>query len=445
MSVPAVGPVVDPFGPAPRAGCRVEDDRLHLRLVTADPDVVAGARRASGNGGPAGLDAWCRAVLAVGARAVSTAGATAGTDLLAARVDAMAALVAGTAERAVADLASAVGRAADPVTGTVAVAVRDALGCLGTDLEALVAGEDAPLRVAVGRAVRQATADAAGRVERGLEQNARAVRAVLDPADPAGAVALLHREVRRVAEESHRDLTGQIAHVREAVAAASATAGVMHRTAVKGAAWEEQVVAAVTDVAAGAGLGDTVEPTGTSAGATGGRRGDAVLTVARAAAHGLDVRVAVEAKDSRLSSAAWARELDEAARNRSAGGAVGVVRGAALMPGRSPLLVLGPTRIVVAWGGDRDDGAWLKAVLLLVRAAAVERALAAAVPDLDRGALASAVHTALEGLARFDDLHRAAAAARRGLDQVTSVAERLCADLTRHLAEAARLLGPTLP
>lgn len=445
MSAPAVRPAVDPFGPAPRAGCRVEGDRVYLDgLVTADPDVVSGARRASGNGGPDGLDAWCRAVLSVGARAVSTAGATAGTDLLAARVDAMGALVAGAAERAVADLALAVGRAADPTSGTVAVAVRDALGRLGADLEALVAGEDAPLRVAVGRAVQQATSDAAGRVERGLAATVDQVRAVMSPGDPNGPVALLRGEVLRVGAETRRDLGERIGAVHAGVAATAAHDVALRRSAVKGAAWEEQVLKAVTEAAAGTGPGDTVEATGTATGTTGGRHGDAVLTVGPSAAPGAGpVRIAVEAKDSRLSSAAWAKELERAAANRSAIGAVGVVRGVASMPGGSAVLVLSPVRAVVAWDpSEGDDGSLLRSVLLLVRAAAVEGALAAAVPDLDRGVLAAHVREALAALGRFDDIHRASAAARRALDQLSGAADRLREDLLAHLSAGTRLLGP---
>lgn len=405
-------------------------------LVTADPDTVAGALRALAAGGPAGLDAWTRAALSVGARAISTAGATAGLDDVADRVARLADTVTDAAARSAETVRAAVTGATGP-GGTISASVSVALAGLAADVDRMLVGEDAPLRLAVGKAVRVATDDAAAQVSRALAENRKQMGALMSPADPAGPVRLLRDEVLRTAEQTQRTLGEQLSQVRELLAAAQSARTAMALTAVKGQPFEDACVAALIDVAA---PGDLIEGTGTAAGADGGRKGDAVITVSAGSARGLaGVRVAVECKDSRLSPAALARELDAAAANRGAAAALGVVR-AGRMPGSTGVLVLGPQRLVVEYepGGDT---ALLRAAVHLIRAAAVERALADAAPHVDRAALAAAVRQALVELDEFQKVDRALAAARRGLDDLARAVELLRSRLTATLNSTTKLLG----
>lgn len=383
-----------------------------------------------------GLDAWTRAALSVGARAISTAGATAGLDDIADRVARLADTVTDAAARSAETVRAAVDGAAGP-GGTISASVGVALAGLAADVDRMLVGEDAPLRRAVGKAVRTATDDAAAQVGRALDGNRRDMRALMSPADPAGPVRLLRDEVLRTAEQTQRTLGEQLSQVRELLAAAQSARTAMALTAVKGRSFEDACVAALVDVAA---PGDLVEATGTAAGADGGRKGDAVVTLGPGSAHGMEgVRVAVECKDSRLSPAALARELDAAAANRGAAAALGVVR-AGRMPGSAGVLVLGPQRLVVEYepGGDTS---LLRAAVHLIRAAAVERALADTAPDVDRAALAAAVRQALVELDEFQRVDRALAAARRGLDDLARAVELLRSRLTATLSSTSKLLG----
>jgi len=415
---------------------------LTLRhLVTADPDTVAGATRAGLGGPEAGL-AWARAALSVGARAISTAGATAATDALADRVDRLATMLAEAAADSADRVADAVGRAAGP-GGSVAMCVDQAMRMLAADLGRLVGEEDGPLRAGIGRTVDAATSDAARRVERALAASSEQVRQVLSPTAPSSPLAALHAEFARTAAETRRDLSEQIAQVREALAASGATVAMTARMSAKGAVFEDACIAALVDLAA---PGDLVEGTGTAAGSTGGRRGDAVVTVAPAAVHGLDgVRIAVECKSRALSPAALDRELAAAEGNRGAKGSLAVVE-AEMMPGAAAggVLVLGPRRIVCEYAPGGDT-AMLRAALHLVRAATIEQALADAVPDVDRAALAAAFRTGLADLDEFQKIDRALAAARRGLDELARAADHVRARLAATLSGATRLLGPGSP
>ncbi len=423
----------------PLPSLAVESGVLTLRrLSTADPDSVAGAVRASADGPEAAL-AWARAALSVGARAISTAGATAATDELAGRVDRLARQLTEAAAASARQVADAVVAATGP-DGTVAASVGEAMQDLAKDLRRLVGEEDGPLRAGIGRTVDAATSEAARRVERALAASTDQVRAVLAPAGPGSPLAALNAEVLRTAAETRRELGEQIAQVREALAAAGATATAMTLTSAKGQTFEDACVAVLTDLAA---PGDLVEGTGTATGSTGGKRGDAVVTVHPGSTHGLrGVRIAVECKDRLLSPAALARELDAAAANRGAVGALAIVRHGR-MPGAAAggVLVLGPRRIVCAYepGGDPS---MLRAALHLVRAATVEQALADAVPDVDRAGLATAVREAMVDLEEFQKVDRALAAARRGLDELERAAAHVRSRVGATLAAATRLLGP---
>lgn len=430
--------------PAPAAALasvRLQGDSLLVeRLRCADPDLLEGARRWAERG--TALDAYVQSVLTVGAKAVAMAGGVRGVDAVAARVDALAHQVAAAADASATRVQAAVDRAADERTGTVAVAVREALARLAGDVEALVAGEDAPLRTAVTRSMREQTDQAASRVERALAASSAQVRAALSPADPAGPFALLRSDVNQAADAIRRDLGEQLAEVRTLVSVARERADVMERTAVKGASYEALVVEAVTDMAHLA--GDTVHGTGNEVGLLANAKvGDAVVTVGPGTARGLDIRVVVEAKDATLSSERWRKELDGGRRNRGAAAGLGVVRGAARMPGGRRVHVLDPCNIVVAW--DPQDPAGddaLCAAFLLVRAGAVQAVLAGSGDDLDRAALAETVNAAYEALVGFDAVEKAAGTARRGLDDLGRAADALRAALHGHLARGLRLLGP---
>ncbi len=432
--------------PAPRPGepgpgvHLTPDSLLVTRLRTTDPDVVDGARRVHGRGGS--LDAYVQTAMTVGAKAIAMAGGVSAVDTVASRIDALGTHMAMAADASAARVQAAVERAADDRTGTVAVAVRDSLDRLTRDLTGLVAGDGGPLRTAVDATLRDATDQAAARVERALAASSEQVRAALSPADPAGPFAALRHEVLRASDDTRRELGEQLAEVRTLIAVARERADVMERTAVKGASYEAMVLDRVSGL--GHGAGDTVDGTGSDTGLVAhAKSGDAVVTVGAGTARSLDVRIVVEAKDATLSSEKWRRELDAARRNRGAVAGIGVVRGAPRMPGGRRVHVIDPCNVVVAWDPTADGADdLLAAAYLLVRSAAVQAVAAGSGDGLDRAALTSAVHDAYEALTGFDALDRAAGTARRGLEDLTKAADSLRSSLHAHLARGLRLVGP---
>lgn len=438
----------DPFAPPPPAAFRLaavpavelRGDRLAVTALTVnDPVVVNGARRALRDGVPGGLPAWTAGILAVGARAAGLAAGSGHADAIGARIDALGADLARAAAAGADEIRRAVERAADPAAGTVRVAVDQALGALCADVSALVAGEDAPLRQAIGRALEASTADAAGRVERALHANSMEVRAALG--GDRGPVAVLTAEIARAADATRRDTTARIAELRELVVEDRGRRLEAVRGTAKGSVWEEMVVERVTSIAAGTGAGDTVEATGTAAGADGSRTGDAVLRLGPGRSGGPPAAVVIEAKTARWSSARWADELARARKARSAQAALGVVRGQQAMPGGGRVLVLDQSSLVVCWDPDQgDDGSLLTACVLLAATAARAAALAGTGTGADLDAVAASLRAAVETLAGFDALDRSASQARKAVDEALKVSGRLRELLAGHLGRAGRLL-----
>lgn len=424
----------------PRTSIRLDGPCLLIdRLRVTDPDVASAARAAADAGTP--LPAWTTAAIAVGARAIALAGPVAGVDQIARRLDGLAAQTEQAAALSATRMQAAVDAAAHPVTGTVAVAVRTALDRLAADVGLLVAGEDAPLRTAVAASLKDATGHAAERVERALAESARGVAAALSPTDPTGPIAGLRAEVRDAGDRTRREIGEQLGEMRTLLAVARDHAALMEKASIKGAAYEEQVLAALQEICAGA--GDTLSGTGAETGLIAkAKSGDGLVRIAPGAARGTEALVVVEAKDSRLSSEAWRRELDAGLRNRRAHAGLGVVRGADRMPGgRRRLLILDPTRIVVAWDPAVDADDVLAAAYAIARASAVQAACAGAGDAADRAALDTAVRDAYDALSGFDALDRAASNARRGVDDLAKATAVLRQRLHDHLARGLRLTG----
>lgn len=430
---------LDPFAPLPSVAL-VGDGLVVTALAITDPVVVAAARRAAQQDGHGTLPAWTAGVLAVGARAADLAAGSGHADAIGARIDALGADLERAATASAAAISRAVDRAADPAAGTVRVAVDRALTALSADVTALVAGEDAPLRQAIGRALEASTAHAAGRVERALHANSAEVRAALG--GDRGPVAVLTAEIARAADATRRDTTARIAELRELVVEDRGRRLEAVRGTAKGATWEAVVVERLTAVAAGTGAGDTVEATGTAAGADGSRTGDAVLRLAAGPAGGPPAAVVVEAKTAKWSSAKWRDELDRAKKARTAQAALGVVRGPDAMPGGRRVLVLDSASLVVCWDPDAgDDGSLLTACVLLLRTAARAAALAGTGTGADLDAVAASLRSATEALAGFDALDRSASQARKSIDETLRVSGRLREVLAEHLGRAGRLLA----
>lgn len=415
----------------------LRDGVLVIRdLDIDDPTVVEAARRHLAADPAADLGAWAASLVSLAARAVGLATGAVDDGVVARALEGLSRRVDESAAAAAVRVESAVVAATDPDRGAVARSVQGSLARLAEEVGRLVAGEDAPLRTAVEAALARSSQAALAEIGRALAAQTESVRSALSPDDPAGPLNVLRRESRESNEALRAELLRHLVELRGMVEAARARdAALTKASSYVGSTYEEAVGAALTE-AAGA-LGDSVEATGSAVGAVAKCKvGDFVASVAGRTTGGAAVTVAVEAKSASLSSAAWKRELGEARRNRGASGALGVVRGVDLMPGKSrAVFVVDPANVIVAWEpGEPTD--LLAAAYQLTRAAAVANALRDAGeghPDAAR--LAAAMREAHAALDAFDVILRAEATSRRGLDEIRRAATQLRLTLERHLAE----------
>ena len=411
--------------------------RVH-RLATRDREVVAAAQRELRAGGD--LARWAVSTLELGARASGLANGAVAADALGQRLEGLVRTAVASADASAERVRSAVDGATDAESGAIAVAVGRQLDRLTADVGRLVEGEDAPVRMAVERAVRTAAESTAAELQRALAGHAVLVRSALSVDDPAGPLHVLRREVLRTAEETRRELGDQLGAVRALVEGARERKATMQLTAVKGADYEEAVVEAVDRIAYG--MGDACEAVGTTAGLRhGAKTGDAVSTVSERTTRGRRVRIVVEAKHQAWGPDRWKRELESARGNRDAVAALGVVADPTLMPGGRLVHILSPLDVLVCLRPGTDDEQVLAAAYALLRVQAVTTVLADEGGDgVDLAAVRAAVAGTVEALAGFDAIDRAASGARKSLEQVARGASELRAELVDRLARAARLL-----
>jgi hypothetical protein len=198
-------------------------------------------------------------------------------------------------------------------------------------------------------------------------------------------------------------------------AATKAAAAALERSAVKGMVFEDQVVAAVTAIAAE--CSDVAEAVGCLDGIGGGRVGDIVVEVDPASNGGRSGTYVLECKDRRLGLKATMDELRRAAANRDASAAIAVFSGPNNAPIPAPLAVFND-RAIVVYDKEEQDATALR----------LGCAWARWIVQREKRTTSSSVD--LEWVGRLlDD-------ARRALDKVNSI-KRAHSAATKKIGEAS--------
>lgn len=248
-----------------------------------------------------------------------------------------------------------------------------------------------------------------------------------------------------------RLLTGvrdQIATVLDAVgrlaeqiatdkATAAATARALERSAVKGMAFEDQVVAAVTALAAE--RGDVAEPVGRFGGAGGGRVGDIVVQVDPASIGGQSGGYVLECKDRRLTLKATLGELRRAADNRDAFAAIAVFSGAEHCPVPAPFAVFND-RAVVVYDKDEPDPTALRLACAWARWV-VQRDARPTHDNVDLELVARLIDEARRSLDRVNTIKRAHSAAAKKIGEASGQVAELNAEITGALDRIEQVLS----
>jgi hypothetical protein len=183
--------------------------------------------------------------------------------------------------------------------------------------------------------------------------------------DPTRQGSPLHQFRGEVTDEFRR-LSERITAIE---AGAKARAEERARGTAKGADFEDALEERLAELSRGA--SDLLERTGTDAGdALRSKKGDFVVGIDPTRTRGVDLRIAIEAKDRTVSLRRFAGELSDARDNRRAAVALAVFSPLAAPPGVAPLTVIG-TDVYCVYDPEADDAIALEAAYRLARALAL--------------------------------------------------------------------------
>jgi hypothetical protein len=121
----------------------LDGDRLRVTgFVTADPDVLAGARRHAAQTSSPDVTGYVHTALTVGAKALAVVGTSVDLAALDRSVQGLAGDVTRTTGAALTQLAAAVSAATDSQTGSIPTTIARALTELTDRVSGLMAGEE---------------------------------------------------------------------------------------------------------------------------------------------------------------------------------------------------------------------------------------------------------------------------------------------------------------
>ena len=217
-------------------------------------------------------------------------------------------------------------------------------------------------------------------------------------------------------------LSEQVASDRATTAAIATT---MELSAVKGQAYEDKVVGAVTALAAA--RGDVADPVGRVCGTTGSQVGDIVVEVDPSATGGTCGRYVIECKDRRLTVKAVLDELRRAAANRDAQASIAVFSRPEHVPIAEPFSVF-DSRAIVVFDKDHPDPAALRLACAWARWI-VQRDAVDLKGQLDVELIGKVIEEARQALGRRTNVRRAHAAATKKIQEASSQVDELHDDL----------------
>ena len=386
------------------------DGLVHITdVTTADPDLLAIVSSA------ADPEAVVQRALSTGARALSVAQASIDTTMVEQSFAELTRAFAGHLDQARTQVVGAAGDLLnDPGHGVAA-----SLQTWRREVDALLDATFNPER----------SGSALGKFDRIMQDSSakqlKATRQLLNPDADDSPLARVLSGVK----EQVSGILDAVARLSEQVAAdrasTSAVAATMERSAIKGQAYEDQVVSAVTAVAAA--RGDVADPVGRVGGTAGNQVGDIVVEVDPAATGGTGGRYVVECKDRRLSVKAVLDELRRASANRDAQAAIAVFSRPEHAPIDEPFSVF-DDRAIVVYDKDHPDPASLRLACAWARWI-VQRDVSAGDVAFDAELIGKIIDQARQALGRRTNVRRAHAAATKKIQEAAAQVDELHDDL----------------
>lgn len=364
-------------------------------------------------------------IISVGSQVVGIANAGAGVEKLSDGIAQTEKLMAAATKK----FSDDINRKVEEVTGEdspLATKINALVEEFGEQLEGLTADEDSPIR----EGIKMQMADMARKMMDDFTRqsllNRDEILAKLNPESEGSPFAIFGHELESV-KEGLAILTRVTAENRGKELESK-------KGTDKGRTFEKKVMDVVANIASGS--GDDAEHTGDVPGLT-GKMGDGVIT----AKSGLKriARIVVEAKDKKLTEAAWHKEAAGSMKNRDAIGFLGICKNLEDMPNKQRLIALDDIgqQLVVCFDPDGDEPRDLLALVYQVVKMHTLNVQNSG-DNVNVQAMRLFVEQSLKQLEKFNRLSSLAAGIKRDADKIVKESEDISDELTRHLRSLRR-------
>lgn len=413
--------------PLPTRGGEVTVDESTVRisgLEITDPAVVTTFHEAAEAGDD--LNEIARQLLIIGAKATALSGAFRETERLDAAIEQARKGIADSSDIAVRDIRAALDSVAGP-EGRVAKTVETLLDGLVGRVEQVVAGEDAPVRLAIDKALKEGREEIRKDLAHDLGQQHGEMAKLVDPTNPTSPLKPVREDLQR--------LEAALTQIRDSLIQKKAADEVAAHSTAKGLPFEEAAVARLQALALGA--TDLCEGTGAVKGIS-DKTGDAVVSITTAT--GGQARIVMEAKAGKMSAKDWRQEAAKAMPNRAAQSFLGLAGSDESMPMPDMRIwVDRPDLIVVRLDDEEGTDDLLHAVYQLLRLEAMSVLLSA--DDVDVSGLSAVLTEATKSLQSFDQLHKNLSTIANATDSARKQVDKIRRDLIAQLDRARDMIG----
>lgn len=371
----------------------IKGSKLEVDVVVEDPAILAAFKAASETG--RNLEDYHSVLLSIGAQAATLSSNTAGAEKIEASLAHAKTAIEAVGE-SVEKTVDARIRAVTAEDGELAKNIDGALRDFRGNLENLIAGEDAPVRQAIMKSLKESQDKIREDMSRQVKDQREELVKLLNPTDPTSPLREIVTKIETVASAVSEVRLAQQQAEMEAAKISALETGTFG-----GLDYEAIAVNSVQQIASLA--GDDCLPTGSRVGnIPRSKVGDAVVELKRGAA--VFSRMVVECKNQAMSKSEWEKECDLARRNRAAVGFIGLCKHQSHMPNGHRFMVLAPDKIVVAFNPEEEAPDLLVMVYQLVKMVSMSHA-----GELDEISIADVnanIDEALRSMEKFESLNR---------------------------------------
>ncbi len=311
--------------------------------------------------------------------------------------------------------------------------VSELLESFTEQIEGLTASEDSPIRAGIKKQI----SDMASRLLADFTAQSAAqkteLQKLLNPSNEGSPFAVFANQLEA--------LQISVRTINDSLVSKQAAEIEGKKGTAKGRTFEKAVLDVIASIATGS--GDDAEHTGDDEGLY-DKMGDGVVVLREGTAR--VARVAVEAKNKKMTMAAWQKEASGAMKNRDAHGFIGVCKSIDQMPNKTQLVALDDfgQQLVVCFDPDSDQP---KEFLALVYQVVKMHTLTTrnGAGEVNAQALRLFVDQSIKQLDKFNRLVSLASGIKGEADKIISEADDLSFEISRHLQSLKRELAGVEP